>query len=932
MIKRKFNHLLAVVSTMTLAAGSHAVYAQNVSGEVEEVLVTGFKASLEKAQVLKRENTSIVEAVVAEDIGKLPDSSIAETLARLPGLAGERRNGRTSGLSVRGFKEDYVGTTMNGRELLGIGDNRGVEYDLYPSEIISGAVVYKSPDASLSTTGIGGTVDLRTIRPLDSAPGTAISATYESNDLKSNNPDFDDTGHRYALSYSDKFADDTIGVAVAAASTSSPSQIEQSNVWGYTQNPAAGGAYTPDGNDVFAISNVLERDALTGVLQFNPNEQWEIIVDALYIDFKDEGVKRGFIESMPFASAVTSEDGVVTAGTTGGYSPTMRTDPSSVEGKLDAYGLNAAFHVSDELTLKLDVSHSKTTKNDLRAESYAGIGRAGTIADSELNTRSWTLGDDGLTFSNNATDFSDYNLVKLAGPQAWGGSLAPISQFAPEIVNTKGAHGEDLDYNHAQDGFINEAVFEEELDAVRLEATQTLEDNFITAVNFGVQYSERSATKDNTGAFATAPSFPSDGPIPEEYRRGVADLNWAGMGNIVAYDGLGLYKDGYYSLIDAAGLEPDRMGDTYAIDEEILMGFVKLDFESSIVGKRLYGNAGVQAVDTDQSSDGYAAQTGSDLFVQAVPVSDGASYTKYLPSLNLNYEVAENQILRFAAAKSISRARFDSLKAGSSIKFRQNVSQVTNPDPEKGPWVSTSGNPTLEPLEANQFDLAYDWYFADDGYISVGYFYKDLVNWHSSAGETVDFSEYYIPGYHQAVEAGEVYTPATFLGVNTSTRDGLKGTVDGIEGQMNLPLRIITDALDGFGVIVSSSYTDGKMDDNSKVPGLSDHVSQLTAYYQNAGFEIRIAGTKRSEFQSEERGGSNTLSTVNRLATELWDAQISYDFSESGINSLEGLRVSLQAQNLTDEDDVNALETDSRLVTRVQHYGTNYMLNLNYKF
>jgi len=177
-----------------------------------------------------------------------------------------------------------------------------------------------------------------------------------------------------------------------------------------------------------------------------------------------------------------------------------------------------------------------------------------------------------------------------------------------------------------------------------------------------------------------------------------------------------------------------------------------------------------------------------------------------------------------------------------------------------------------------------------------------------------------------------VYTPATFLGVNTSTRDGLKGTVDGVEAQMNLPLRVVADVLDGFGVIVSSSYNDGEMDDNSKVPGLSDHVSQLTAYYQNAGFEIRIAGTKRSEFQSEERGGSNTLSTVNRLATELWDAQISYDFSESGINSLEGLRVSLQAQNLTDEDDVNALETDSRLVTRVQHYGTNYMLNLNYKF
>ncbi|HEY8938591.1 MAG TPA: TonB-dependent receptor plug domain-containing protein, partial [Cellvibrio sp.] len=531
MIKRKFNHMLALVSSMTLVAGSHAVYAQQGNdNDVDEVIITGFKASLEKAQALKRENTSIVEAVVAEDIGKLPDSSIAETLARLPGLAGERRNGRTSGLSVRGFKEDYVGTTMNGRELLGIGDNRGVEYDLYPSEIMSGAVIYKSPDASLSTTGIGGTVDLRTIRPLDVAPRTAISATYESNGLKSNNPDFDDTGHRYALSYSDKFADDTIGVALAAASTSSPSQIEQSNVWGYTQNTAVGGAYTPDGNDAFAISNVLERDAFTGVLQFQPNDQWEIVVDALHIDFEDEGIKRGFIESMPFASATTIDNGVVTAGTTGGYSPTMRTDPSRIEGKLDAYGLNAAFNVNDQLTFKLDVAHSETSKNDLRAESYAGLGRAATIPDNKLNTRTWTLDSNGLQFTNSANDFSDYDLIKLAGPQAWGGSLAPIPQFAPGVVNTKGAHGENLDYNQAQDGFINEAIFEEELDAIRLEAVQSFDNSFITAVNVGVQYSERTKSKDNTGSFATAPTFPADGPVPEKYRRGVANLNWAGLG------------------------------------------------------------------------------------------------------------------------------------------------------------------------------------------------------------------------------------------------------------------------------------------------------------------------------------------------------------------------------------------------------------------
>ena len=123
--------MLELLSTMTLVAGSQTVYAQSAA-DAEEIVITGFKASLEKAQEVKKASSSIVEAIAAEDIGKLPDSSIAESLARLPGLAGERRDGRTSGLSVRGFNENYVSTTMNGREILGIGDNRGVEYDLYP--------------------------------------------------------------------------------------------------------------------------------------------------------------------------------------------------------------------------------------------------------------------------------------------------------------------------------------------------------------------------------------------------------------------------------------------------------------------------------------------------------------------------------------------------------------------------------------------------------------------------------------------------------------------------------------------------------------------------------------------------------------------------------------------------------------------------------
>ena len=311
---------LAVAAALPGAMAMPAVaLAQDAEEEevIEEIISYGkFRASLVDAINTKRDSSTIVEAISAEDIGKLPDSSIAESLARLPGLAGERRNGRTSGLSVRGFREEYIGTTMNGRELLGMGDNRGVEYDLYPSEIISGVLVYKTPDASMTTQGIGGIVDLRTTRPLDAAPHLVANVNLEQNDLDSANPDFDDNGHRLALSYSGIFADDTVGLALAVATTESPSQEEQFRGWGYADvscddmgnfnnaTPAAGvnlqcGDNILGGHDTFVRSAVLERDTISGVLQFAPNDDVTVTLDTLYIDFSEEKAFRGIEEGGP---------------------------------------------------------------------------------------------------------------------------------------------------------------------------------------------------------------------------------------------------------------------------------------------------------------------------------------------------------------------------------------------------------------------------------------------------------------------------------------------------------------------------------------------------------------------------------------------------------------------------------------------------------
>ncbi len=164
-----------------------SAYAQAADDEViEEIVTTGFRSSLRDAMLMKQNSESIVEAITAEDIGKLPDASIAESLARLPGLTAQRLNGRGQQISIRGLGPDFTTALLNGREQVTTGDNRGVEFDQYPSELLSGVTVYKTPDASLIGAGLAGTADLQTIRPLaawQAHAGMATSVTSGPNTM-----------------------------------------------------------------------------------------------------------------------------------------------------------------------------------------------------------------------------------------------------------------------------------------------------------------------------------------------------------------------------------------------------------------------------------------------------------------------------------------------------------------------------------------------------------------------------------------------------------------------------------------------------------------------------------------------------------------------------------------------------------------------------
>ena len=956
-IRRK--ELTAAISLVLAASPVAYVQAQDVQGEdvneqgeemvMEEVVVTGtYRASLINQIETKRNNTSIVDAISAEDIGKLPDSSVAESLARLPGVSGERRNGRTSGISVRGFKEDYVGTTLNGRELLGMGDNRGVEYDLYPSEIVSGMVVYKTPDATQMVQGIGGIVDIRTNRPLDSNRYLAINATYEQNDMDSANPDFDDNGYRLALSWSDVFADDTIGISLAAATTSSPSQEEQFRGWGYpganADNAGDGVTMTGDetilgGHDSFVRSADLERDTISGVLQWAPSDDVTVTLDAIYIDFQEDKVFRGLEEGgaewgTGDYTVTGVEDGFVTSGILdGGFRSVIRNDGERKEAKLKTYGLNIEWHINDDWSMDFDAAYSDVDKTITNIESYSGVGRAALASQGPASVRAWQMTDTGVLYSAapNAplVDLTDFDMIRLAGPQSWGGAMAPIEQFAEVTL----PDGSVIGPPQAQDGFVNAPVFEEDLTTLRLDFDRALDWSIFREITFGVNYSDRSKSKDNRGYYLTAPTWPYDGAIPEEYRAGVTDMSFIGIDGVVAYDGLGMFFDDYYIASDAQELETGRLGDTYEVNEKLTIVYAKLDFDAEFGPGMLLGNVGLQYQHVDQDSSGFGTYTGPDLYVLATPIDDGDDYNEWLPSMNLTYDFGNGHLIRAAASKTVSRPRMDDMRSNQQVSFSFNLSNISSTDPRNSAWSGSAGNARLRPLEANQFDLAWDWYFAEDGLFSAALFYKDLVNWHRAGQFIADFSQFYIEGYHQVDdENGDPVTPATFEGLVSYREDGLEGDVKGLELQTIFPMRIVWDKLEGLGFIATATFINGDLDDGSQVPGLSDRNYSLTAYYERGGFEARVGWTKRSEYTTETRGLSLALSNTVDQGAKLLDAQIGYDFGLAGHDGwLGGLSFALQGQNLTNEETIQTND-DPREITQYQSFGRNYLLTAIYKF
>jgi iron complex outermembrane recepter protein len=277
--------LLLAVGSAAHAADAPASVTAADDAELQEVVVTGIRAAIESAISAKERADTIVETLSAEDIGKLPDTTIAESLARLPGLTTQRdRNGIATNISIRGLGPDFNGYLLNGREQTSTGDSRAVDLSVYPAELIGGATVYKTGDASLMTAGLAGTIDDRLVDPL-AYPGLVVAGNFQEIKNGEGLP-VTGKGKRYSLSFIDQFADRKLGIAIGFVHSDSHSNALASGSWSGTV-PAIGPTGTALGNfnipfDGLTYESDLDTDKRNGgavILEFKPNESFSSELD-----------------------------------------------------------------------------------------------------------------------------------------------------------------------------------------------------------------------------------------------------------------------------------------------------------------------------------------------------------------------------------------------------------------------------------------------------------------------------------------------------------------------------------------------------------------------------------------------------------------------------------------------------------------------------
>lgn len=916
MSKLDRNLLSAALSSalLMLAAGAHAqtttppstTAASTDATELDAVKVTGIRRGIESAISIKRDATSIVEAVSAEDIGKLPDVSIAESIARLPGLSAQRVAGRAQVISVRGLSPDFATTLLNGREMVSTGDNRSVEFDQYPSELVSGVTVYKTPDAGLFGQGLSGTLDMQTVRPLNfNETVVTLNGRYQRNSL-GEAAETDPYGNRVSASWIGQSADRRFGYSIGFAHSDTPIHEQQVGLyepWKTDARPGlAEGTWATDGMKALRRTGYTKRDGVMATLQFRPSNAWTSTLDMFHSRAEQEDTANQFEVNTQYngsdtcnvdcvyTDVRTSENGSFAGGTINGVYPLVRGMYNRREDRISAAGWSNEFNF-ERARLFTDVSWSKAKRSELSLENNAQL-----LPNPSLDSIDLDIRRDGFTQIRPGLDYSD-----------------PSQLF---LTNT--IYGS---------GYGKTPEVEDELKAARIGLTIAAPDSitWLSDFDFGLNYTDREKRKRQPEGNILL-GAQGDTAIADDLQYGLVDLRFAGIGYIPSWNVPAAVAR--YMTFAPTEDESYLVSKAWAVNEKITSAFARANISTDWGNTAVTGNFGVQIQRVDQSSASNYWDATQPAGSNVQPFESGKTYTDVLPSMNLAFQLPNEHTVRIGLAEQVARPRVDQLR--SSLEF--------GVDETNGRPGGSGGNPLLDPWRAYAFDVSWEKYFGNRAYVAAAFFYKDLRTYiYTQTRDDYDFSDFlgdYVP------PVGADWNLQRF-GNFSAPQNGEGGTLRGLELTASLPFDLWTESLRGFGIVASASFNDSSIqifDPESAnsvgsgpidLPGLSKRVYNLTAYYERDGFEARVSQRRRSDFIGEigNFDGARTLRYV--VGENITDAQISYSFGEG--SSLDGLTLLLQANNLTNEAYRTYAGTRDRPLENLE-WGRTYLVGLNYRF
>ncbi|MGF7151516.1 TonB-dependent receptor [Sphingomonas zeicaulis] len=881
----------------------------------EDIVVMGFRQSLTNALAIKRQEVGVVDAITAEDIGKFPDSNLAESMQRLPGVAitrGDGGEGRT--ISVRGLGAQFTRVRLNGMEgasstgssdiRSGYVSSRSFDFSAFASELFSSLSVRKTSSADVEEGSLGATVDLQTPRPLDLKEDFTLSASAQGT--------YDDLRERVSPRFtgliSKKFLDGTLGISGSIAYTRRYTREE-----GYSAIDVIQGSlnrfcspigYTPQspGNSATNGSNAANCSTGNPRLPNTPtnaanyalvdnagtfiprsprlirsDQDYSRLGATLTLEAQPSDRTRVALDGLFSRYDVTRSDQTITAisfsrnaGQHGSAETSVLDAVRADDGTL-TYGLFNGVDITNDLTLtKFTTTFSQinlSASHDfggVKLDGYVGMSR--TIINRPMRTQ---IG----IFNNNVNGFSfDFRDGGRIPDINWGFDVTnPASYtFAPPLADntTRGTlaltRGRDETNNTTAELNASWDVF----DGVKLRAGaqyrqseyETLSRSRVTqnlAPLLPAGTSMADLTSPLTGFGSSLPGSTISGWAAPDYDKFDSVLGFSSESGIYAFQ---TTTDG-------------------SLKETIKSAYGMIEFDTAALPVRLRGNVGVRYVHTDQVGQGALA---------GAPLTLSRSYEDWLPSATVVADITDNLILRAAAAKVMTRPELSDLLPG-SVSIALNTRTVS------------SGNFLLEPIRAKTADVSLEYYIGRSGIVSVGAFYKDIDTFIQTLQRNIPFGETGLP---LSLLAGSDNDANTIFTVSNKTNTP-GGPLKGIELNGQLGLDFLPGFLSNLGVLANYTYVDSKITYctnttctttvRNDLVNLSKNAFNGTIYYEDDKFSIRASGSYRDKFLLRVPSGRAGSDVQGNISAFFVDATASYQVTPQ-------IRVTVEAQNLTNQE------------------------------